>query len=205
MLFTYFIIFLLLIAVIFQVFTINKYRRLFRELSNEFSKDKELGYAELIDRIISYREVNRPVPPSEVIELISNYVKELFVTSRVFIHLTNNKEIAEKIMAEGFMYSESFYKSSEEISPNQIDLIYKLQIYKFYGNFVIIMCIPYNLFQNIDKEKLGKSLDQDILSDYGISEYYPDMNLGYKLPSRFVRGYIDLSTKQIVENPSFYK
>jgi hypothetical protein len=191
----------LLIVTIIQFFTIIKFKNLFKDLSNAYSKDKKLSYIALVDRIIHYRNVNVPLPSIEVIELISNYIKDLFVSSRVFIHLTNDKEIADKILAEGFKYSENFYKSSEELTPDQIDLRYKIQIHKYYGKFVIIMCIPNSLYQMSRTEDL--TLKKDILAEFGISEYNPNNELSYKLPSRYIKGYIDISKKQIVENLSF--
>jgi hypothetical protein len=196
----YLLIFLLLLISFKQFLTIRKYKKLFNRLSEVYSKDKNTDVASLVQKIIVYGQLNRPLPPSEVIEMISDYIKDFFATSRVFIHITNDKNIAENILAEGFMYSEDFYRSTEEISNEKIDLIYKLYLHKFYGKYLIIMSIPSNLFLKAKQDNTARK-DIDLLAEIGISEYYPDNDLHYKLSSKYVSGYVDIDRKQIIKNP----
>jgi len=189
------------IIMLVQYYRIRMFRRLFRELSAVFGKDKNLDYNLLIERIIHSREFYRAGPSIAVIDLISNYIKGIIDDSRVFIHIAPDKVTAESIIKEGFKYSEDFHKSSEEISSDLSDLTYKLQIYRPYGKFVVILCIPRNLF----KETVGETLTgtKDFLAEHGISEYNPGDEMNYTLPPRFVRGFIDTENQIIVENKLF--
>lgn len=198
-------LFIMLIGVfaimVIQFFRIRMFRKLFKELSAVYSRDKNLDYNSLVESIIQSKELYHAGSSLEVIEMISNYIKKIIAGSRVFIHIAPDKATAESIIHDGFKYSEDFHKSSEEISSNLSDLTYKLQIYRPYGKFVIILCIPKNLFTEPD----GKIFtgEKDVLVEYGISEYNPGNEMMYTLPPRFVCGYADIENKKIVENKLF--
>lgn len=200
---SYVIITILLIILVIQYNLIQKSNRLFKNLSDVFCKGKKIDNQSLVERIIGFKEVYSIKPNSKVIELISNYVNENFNSSRVFIHHTNDIEIAKKILSEGFLYTENFYKSTEELSSNEIDIIYKMQIHKFYGNYVIVICIPNYLFQKIKKEDIN--WNKDILEEIGVSESYQKNDFNYKLPSKYIKGYIDISNNQIINNSNYQK
>jgi len=198
-----FIAFVGVIAIlILQFFRIRMFRKLFRELSAVFSKDRKLDYTSLVEKIILSREIYRAGPAIEVTDLIQNYIKRITGDSRVFIHVAPDKATAECIIKEGFKYSDDFHRSSEEISSDHSDLAYKLQICRPYGKFVMILCIPKHLLQPTNGSVLtGK---KDFLAEYGISVQNPDNELSYTLPTRFVCGYIDIDTHTIVENKRFF-
>jgi hypothetical protein len=136
-----------------------------------------------------------------MIDKISTCIKKIIDDSRVFIHIAPDKVTAESIIKEGFKYSEDFHKSSEEISSTLSDLTYKLQIYRPYGKYVIILGIPRNLFKETNGEVLPGI--KDSLAEYGISEYNPGNEMCYTLPPRFVCGYADMENQKIVENKLF--
>lgn len=190
-----------LIIMLMQFLTIRKFKKLFNDLSIAFAQDKNLDYVALVDWIIRSRELFKQGPSKATVHLISEYINGLFAESVVFIHVTNKKETADKILKEGFKYSEDFFKSSEEISFSPFDLTYKLQIYKHYGNYVMVICIPKELYYGAKIS--GIKSDRDTFVDYGISEYNPDDKLCYTMSNRFVRGYVDIANKQIVENELF--
>jgi len=197
----YFIISCLLIIVLIQFILILKYRKLFKKLSLAFFKNEKLRFTKLVERIIFSRELYTSRASDEAVELIFNFIKDISDEARVFIHVTKEKEIAESILSEGFKYSDSLSKSSEEVTANIIDLKYKLQIYKNYGKYVIIICVPRKISQeNIKKEV---KMDKDIFVEYGISEYNLSTDLSYKLPSKYIRAYIDTEKMKIVENELF--
>ncbi len=198
---TYIIIACLLIIILIQFLLLRRLRKLFRRLSDVYYKGEKLNYLKLVERIIFSRELYTSSASDEVVNMIHNYIRDLFKDLRVFIHVTNEKEIADSILKEGFKYSENFHKSSEEVTDNIVDLKYKLQIYKNYGKFVIIIGIPLKLNKVTKPGEL--KLDKDIFVEYGISEYNPANELSYKLPSRFVRGYVDTGNMQIVNNELF--
>jgi hypothetical protein len=142
-----------------------------------------------------------PAPSKKINDLVFNAVKNLFNDHNIYIHVTNNQSVADNILKEGFKYSEDFYKSSSEISNDPVDLAYKLQLYKGYGRYIIIMCIPKELYKAAKKQ--SAQTDSDLLSEYGISEYNPEDELSYKLPPGFVRGYINIEKEKIIDNTLF--
>jgi hypothetical protein len=198
---SYLTIALLLIIVAIQYVQIRNSKTLFKNLSDAFNNGKKIDNQSLVERIIGYKKVYTNKPDIKSIELISNFINEFFSSSRVFIHHTNDIEIARKIISEGFLYAESFYKSTEELTSNEIDIIYKMQLYKYYGNYVIVICIPNLLFQQTKKEDIN--WDNDILEEIGVSESYCQNDFNYKLPSKYIKGYIDISNNQVVDNSGF--
>lgn len=177
------------------------FKKLFKELSAIFGKDKNIDYNSLAERIIQSRELYRAGPSIEVVDMISDYIKSIIRDSRVFIHIAPDKTTAESIMKEGFRYSEDFHKSSEEISSDLSDLTYKLQLYRPYGKFVIVLGIPRYLLKETNGELLTGT--KDILAEYGISEYDPGNEMSYTLPPRFVSGYADIENHKIIKNKLF--
>ena len=192
------IILVLMLIILIQFFRLSKLNKMYRKLSDAFGKGEKMNYAKLVNRIIFSKELYTPRTSNEVVDMIHNYIKGLFIDLRVFIHITNDKEIAENILAEGFRYSENFHKSSEEISDNLVDLNYKLQIYKYYGKFVVIMCVPRNLPQDSKAKELKRN--KDFFVENGICEYDQNEDQSYTLPSRFVKGYADISEMKIINN-----
>jgi hypothetical protein len=197
------IIALLILIIAILYVQIRKSHKLFKDLSDAFNNGKKIDNQSLVERIIGYKKVYTNKPDIKSIELISNFINEFFSSSRVFIHHTNDIEIARKIITEGFLYTDNFYKSTEELTSNEIDIIYKMQLYKYYGNYVIVICIPNHLFQQTKKEDIN--WDNDILEEIGVSESYRQNDFNYKLPSKYIKGYIDLSNNQIVDNEGFQK
>lgn len=191
----------MLILMLVQFFMIRKYKKLFKDLTEVFSKNQQIDYMTLVEKIIRSKQYNIPAPSRETVEMIFQYMQGLFDHSRVFIHVTNDKEIADKILHEGFKYSEDFYHSTEEVSPDLVDLTYKLQLYKHYGNYVVIMSIPKSLFDERKEKKINWS--NDFLMEYGISEFNGSEELCYKLPPEYIKGYVDVEGKKIVNKKNF--
>ncbi len=195
------IIVVLLFIIHVQYRNIRKYKNGARRLSEAYNDSKTTRYDALINKIIYYKKHIMPAPSKKINNLLFNTVTPLFKDHKIFIHVTNHQSIAERILTEGFKYSEDFYKSSTEISNDPVDLAYKLQLYKGYGNYIIIMCIPKELYKAVRKQTT--LTDSDLLSEYGISEYNPDDELSYKLPPGFVKGYINIEKTLLIENTLF--
>jgi hypothetical protein len=188
-------------VVVIQFLRIRMFKKLFKELSSVYGKGMELDYNSLIERIILSKEIYHAGSSSEVVDMISDYIGRIIAGSKVFIHIAPDKVTAEKIMMEGFKYSEDFHKSTEEISSDLYDLAYKLQLFRPYGKFVIIISIPKDLFRESGDSVLTG--EKDALAEYGISEYNPDNEMRYTLPSKFIFGFADIENKKIVENKLF--
>ncbi len=195
------VIVVLLIIIFVQYGNIREYKNGFKRLSDVYNNSKTTHYDALINKIIHYKKHFMPAPSKKINDLLFNAVTPLFKDHKIFIHVTNDQFIAEKILTEGFKYSEDFYKTSTEISNDPVELAYKLQLYKGYGNYIIIICIPKGLYKAVRKQ--SALTDSDLLSEYGISEYNPDDELSYKLPPGFVKGYINIEKTLLIENTLF--
>jgi len=144
---------------------------------------------------------SRPRRVVEIQETLLNLIRERLIDSRIYIHFTGDKSVSEKIQREGFRYSESFDKTTAEISQSKVDIIYKYQLYKDYGKFMIVICIPQFLIERIELKKIDTS--HDSLYNLGLSEYNPEGELDYTLPAKYIYAYIDLE-KNIVYKNEFY-
>ncbi len=120
---------------------------------------------------------------------------------KVYTHYTHQESIAHLIMDEGFKYTESFYKTTQNIQNDLIVLNYKHNLYEHYGEFMIIICIPDELIDFVKKtinlSKLNLSIE-----DY-ICEKQLSQEETYILPPLFVKGYIKYKTGEIIHNPKF--
>jgi hypothetical protein len=197
------IIGLLIISNIVLVLILRNYLRMFRKLIKAFSKNEKLSNYTLLNRILFLKNLYITGPTSEAVDLIHGYVKDHIHHFRVFIHVTNKQEIAEKIIEDGLRYSDNFFKSAEEISGSEVDLNYKLQLYKHYGKFVMILCVP----RQIKHERKDNTslVDKDYFVEKGICVYEPGCELCYRLPSNYVKGYVNIESLTVKDNPGFGK
>ena len=139
--------------------------------------------------------------PPELNKASLDFIQERLIDSRVYIHFTGEKFISEKIVKEGFKYAYSFEKTTVEISHSFVDVKYKFQLHKNYGNFLIVICIPLSLFDNYKSK--GTTTQRDALCNLGLSDHHPEEELNYTLSPRYVYGYIDLKHKKIFKNEHY--
>ncbi|HOP03791.1 MAG TPA: hypothetical protein PL017_04380 [Tenuifilaceae bacterium] len=122
-----------------------------------------------------------------------------------FIHYTKEKEIAKKIISDGFKFVDTFYKTAEPITNDKLDLIYKHYLHKHYGNYVVIISISKQVYDKYLEEisKIKKVVNVEQI----LSEKSPLLNENldevYLLPTQYVKGYIDAETGEITNNPNF--
>lgn len=126
--------------------------------------------------------------------------------SRIFIHYTRMKEDAENILKTGFMFADSFYKTAQPVTNDRLDILIKHNTRKSFGDYLIVISISDKLFHHY-----ASILDREGLKDFSVenllTESPPFINdngdLTYKLSNRFVKGYINHQTGEIVANPHF--
>jgi hypothetical protein len=143
----------------------------------------------------------RPKHNLQIQETLLDFIREKFTDSRVYIHFTGDKSVAEKILSEGFRYSESFAQTTSEISLSKIDIKYKIQLYREYGNFLIVICLPIILFET--RKTRGMDTQHDTLYNLGLSDFDPGEELEYKLPPQYIFAYIDLESNSIYKNEQY--
>lgn len=180
-------------------------KKLFNKLSNAFNLKghKKMTNIEIVDKVIQFRQLKLTNHSNELPDKIRSFIQTNLSDFRVFMHFTSDRSVAEQIIKEGFKYSESFYKTTQEISRDIKDLDYKLQLYRQYGDFLIIINIPKELLDFAQKE--NEPIKHDSLVDSAISLYNSNDDLGYKLSSIFIKGYIDVNNNTIIKNNGFLK
>jgi len=127
-------------------------------------------------------------------------------TSKIFVHYTKDESVAKKIFEEGFMFVDSFEKTAEQIINDSVDLTYKHNVRKYYGKFIITICISNEIYNHYDEE-LKHINKQNMQVEQMLTEIAPcfndNMDEVFTLSNRFVKGYVNYETGDIVNNPNF--
>ncbi len=124
----------------------------------------------------------------------------------LFLHYTPSKEIADKILSEGFQFVNSFYKTAEYIYNDELYLVHRHHEHKQFGDFVIVICIAKKTYkyytQELNNLKIKNISVEQLLTE---SAPYIDENSEevYILPKQFVKGYFNYTNAIIVRNSSF--
>lgn len=125
---------------------------------------------------------------------------------KLFMHYTKEKVVANKILDEGFEFAYSFYKTAEMVIKDKLDLSYKHNRHKQYGKYVIVLGISKKIFDLYSKE-IDKFKSTNILVEQILTLKPPYLNDNseeiYTLPPQYVKGYLNYSTGEIIENPEY--
>jgi len=134
-------------------------------------------------------------------EKMLSFIFENTQTEKIYTHYTHSETIAQLIMEKGFKFTESFYKTTQNIQNELVVLNYKHNLYEHYGEYMIIIGIPDDLIdfvkKNINLTKLNLSVE-----DY-ISITKQNKDDSYILPAMFIKGYIKYKSGEIEKNPKF--
>jgi hypothetical protein len=125
---------------------------------------------------------------------------------RTFVHYTKGSSTAQKIAREGFKFAISFHKTAEPISTDQIDLIYKHNLRKYFGNYIIVICISRGIYDFYEGElnkidQTNTNIEQILTESPAVLDENKDEV--YTLPKEFVKGYLNYESGEITDNP-FY-
>lgn len=193
------------VIIAIQYFRLQDYRKQFQRLSDffGFDTDKKISKAEVVEKIIRDKKRSYEIPTYKIPSPIIRFIHSPLEDSRVFIHFTYDTSTAQQILESGFKYTDSFHKTTEEISADLIDLHYKLQLYRRYGNFLLVICIPKDLFNFALHQ--ARSHQKNSVIELGLSFYTPNEELDYTIPSFFVKGYVNFENNSVVENKGFLK
>ena len=122
----------------------------------------------------------------------------------VFLHNTNNIEIARAIMENGFIYESQLTYSTDRINPGDpIEINYFLVERKEYGNYTIIIQVHRSLFRqyHLLAETAGLHFEEiftispPVIGDN--DEYI------YTLSPSYIRGIFDKKSGKMIDNPNF--
>lgn len=121
-----------------------------------------------------------------------------------FTHRTKRKEIADKIVEEGFEFIESLQKTTDSVMDDPVHLQYWHNLRERYGDYTIVISISKEL---IDKyiEKLNKIRGNYLTVEQVMVDLkpYTDQNeeIIYTMPREYIKGYFCTRTGEIVHNP----
>jgi hypothetical protein len=126
--------------------------------------------------------------------------------SRVYIHYTKEESVAKRILNDGFLYADSFYKTALPVTNDKLDLLIKHNNRKSFGNYLMIICLSDKIVDHYSAELARNGLTgvavENILTETDTS-LNENRDIIYLLPNRFVKGFINHQTGEITENPAF--
>jgi hypothetical protein len=138
----------------------------------------------------------------ETTDFIFENDKEL----RIFMHYTLEQSDAKNIIQNGFRFADSFYKTALHVTKDKLDLKIKHNSKKYYGDYLIIICIS-NDIVNFFSMELNKAGITGYSFENILTEVPPVRNdnsdIVYQLSPKFIKGYINYRTGEIVKNPHF--
>ena len=196
------IIILLLIAVAALIILLIMF---FRRGKNTASEEKNSSGTITSEKkgAVLYDEKGAPVIKTNIPETIVSFLQSKLNDSKVLIHYTYSKETAESINKTGFKFADSLYNTSQEVSPDLVDLNYRLQLYRKYGKYLIVIAIPKEVYDFTLKEILKS--EKDVLVELVLSDHVHHDELKYTLPYYFIYGYVDFETSTIIKNELYLK
>lgn len=125
---------------------------------------------------------------------------------KIYIHYTKEESDAMNIVQNGFKFAESFYKTALPVSKDELDLVVKHNSRKFYGEYLIVICISTDIV-NFYSMELEKAHIKNHYFENVLTETPPSRNdnsdLVYQLPSQFIKGFINHRTGEIFRNPRY--
>jgi len=136
----------------------------------------------------------------------TDFIFENYPELRIYMHYTKEKADADNILSNGFRFADSFYKTALPVIKDNLDLKIKHDSKKFFGDYMIIICISNDIvnYYSMELEKAGiKNYSfENILTELPSSSNENSDNI-YQLSPKFVKGYVYLGTGEIVKNPEF--
>ncbi len=135
-----------------------------------------------------------------------SFILDNFKDLNIYIHYTKEEADAKSILNNGFRFVDSFYKTALPVSKDKLDLTIKHNNRKYFGDFLIIICISHDIvnFYSLELEKAGirKYSFENILTE-NPPVRNENADLEYQLAPQFIKGYINHRTGQTEKNPGF--
>ena len=118
-----------------------------------------------------------------------------------FLHNTKEKETAERIANEGFIFENQLPHSTDRVNPSEpIEVTYFLFQRKDYGNFTIVIAISKMIYERYTIiSNLNDTGIEDVMTT--TKPYYGDNDeLIYTISSKHILGYFNNKTSEFVRN-----
>lgn len=137
---------------------------------------------------------------------IKNFIFEDEIHNRIFLHYTAEKENAIKILKNGLFYSYAFDKTATPVKNNSVDLNYTHYVRKQFGEYIVVIVFSrklYNKYIEIINQLDAYILRvEEVLCEHPVRKNKDD-ELIYILSNKFIKGYCNYRTGEIVTNPDY--
>jgi hypothetical protein len=136
----------------------------------------------------------------------TDFIYENYNEMRIYMHYTMEEADAKNIINQGFRFTDSFYKTALTVTKDNLDLKIKHDSRKFFGDYLIIICISNDIvnYYSMEIEKAG--IKSHSFENF-LTEAPPSRNensdIIYQLSNKFIKGYVNHKTGEIVKNPDF--
>jgi len=135
-----------------------------------------------------------------------NFILDNEANKRTYIHYTMDEQVALNILSEGFKFVDSFYKTALPVSNDRLDLLIKHNNKKFYGDYIIVICIA-NEIVRLYSDEIEMAGIKNYSFENILTESPPFKNenaeITYLLPSQYIKGYINYRTGEVITNPVY--
>lgn len=134
------------------------------------------------------------------------YILENSNDSKIYIHYTRDEADAMSIVNNGFRFADSFYKTALPVSHDKLDLIIKHNSRKYFGDYMLVICISGKIINGYSTELEGAGISNFFI-EHILTETPPVKNensdLVFTLPKQYIKGYINTRSGKITGNIDF--
>ena len=207
----YFLIFSLLLYIAFLHYQLMKKNMLIKDSLSKLTKiENSWNKDQIIKFLKKLQNMNTDFLVKEDKILNDEILKFLFENGndlKSFVHYTSDIAVAERILAEGFRFSGSCHKTAEQVVPDDtVSLIYKHNLSKYLGKYIMVICISKFLYEFYEKVLLTKRLSNYTVEQV-LTEGSPviDENLEevFVFPKEYIKGFVNYESGEIIRNEHF--
>lgn len=160
-----------------------------------------------LDKLIRFEAPAKPAATFE--EVVMKFIFEDIYPAgqhHFFIHYTREKQVVDSILKNGFKYIESFHNSAEQVINDKLDFMYKHNMYKPYGNYIVAIGIAKSVFDKYADLIRNKGVNifiENILCDSPPEFDDEAEEYRFTLPLQYVKGYVNYITGETFKNPKY--
>lgn len=167
------------------------------------SMDEMMAFLEEIQKLSPYSSYFT----SNILEKnTTEFLFENYAEMKTYMHYTKEEADAKNILADGFRFVDSFYKTALPVTRDNLDLKIKHDSRKFFGDYLIIICISNDIVNyysmEMEKHHIKNHTFENILTEQPATRN-ENSDITYQLSNKFIKGYVNHKTGEIVKNPEF--